>query len=442
MKRMWSFLIAACLALIACRATPPRIYIYELPKELETKFVRSVFGSDRHLAMLRTIKTICTNESDICHWTKDGNLADYFWVPGLGSVVLDWVRAHHPWWNETRSTGQARHLMMTTHDLGAAEMYWRLDQGHAGKGTIDPEYDPISVNRTICYLQYHGLMDGGGSRMGCGVCFQQGKDIMLMKGEGVCGPMCGFSLEDLRNTSVWGSRGKWSGNSTGASDIDKRRDRLLYFTGSAGKIPVKEDGTGRGSLYHFYHNDSRVRVAINGIYPRRVKNHEEMLSSDFCYSPLGVRQGCTDRYIPSVLMGCVPVLMNSTCPGNNCRISFGHALPLEEVIDWSKFSTLADEYQLDKLAEQLECLTPRLKEMRMEMGKVWEQVLWTKTSLSHVRPGPYLGESGANDFFNTLMRVLASRIPQGYKPTDETIKRMQHRNWPCRSEALPSISWI
>ena len=191
----------------------------------------------------------------------------------------------------------------------------------------------------------------------------------------------------------------------------------------------------------YYHNDSRVKVAINGIYPTRVKNHEEMLSTDFCYSPLGVRMGCTDRYIPSVLMGCVPVLMNSTCAGNNCRVSFGHALPFEEVIDWSKFSTLADEYSVDKLTVQLECLAPKLKEMREEMRKVWEKLLWTKNSHSPVRPGPYLGESGSNDAFNTLMQVLALRIPQGYKPTAETMERMKHRSWPCRSDAPPTIQW-
>ena len=215
-------------------AVTPKIFIYSLPKDLEAKYLKAVFGSDRHFAMLRTIKTTCSTESEVCQLVENGSQADYYWVPGLGKEVIEWVRTAHPWWNETVAKGQARHLMMTTHDLGAAEMYWRLEQGHAGK--LDPEYDPISKNRSICYLQYHGMADGEQERKSCGVCFQPGRDIMLMKGEGVCGPMCGFSLEDLRKSAVWGSQGKWE-NGSSTSDIEKRRERLLYFTGTAGKNP-------------------------------------------------------------------------------------------------------------------------------------------------------------------------------------------------------------
>ena len=37
-----------------------------------------------------------------------------------------------------------------------------------------------------------------------------------------------------------------------------------------------------------------------------------------------------------------------------------NALPLEEALDWSSFSTLADVYDLENLGGQLECLAPQV----------------------------------------------------------------------------------
>ena len=50
-----------------------------------------------------------------------------------------------------------------------------------------------------------------------------------------------------------------------------------------------------------------------------------MASSDFCFSPLGQTQGDSDRYLPAVLYGCIPVF---PLPGE--------ALPFEDVLDWNE----------------------------------------------------------------------------------------------------------
>ena len=52
-----------------------------------------------------------------------------------------------------------------------------------------------------------------------------------------------------------------------------------------------------------------------------------MVNSDFCYSPLGQRHGDSDRYLPAILYGCIPVFIKEE-----------EARPFDEVIDWSRIS--------------------------------------------------------------------------------------------------------
>jgi hypothetical protein len=62
-----------------------------------------------------------------------------------------------------------------------------------------------------------------------------------------------------------------------------------------------------------------------------------MPDAQFCYSPLGQFEGDTDRYIPSVLFGCVPVMLLSTNYGSG-RVPM--ALPLQEhpELRWEDFA--------------------------------------------------------------------------------------------------------
>jgi hypothetical protein len=62
-----------------------------------------------------------------------------------------------------------------------------------------------------------------------------------------------------------------------------------------------------------------------------------------------------------------------------------------------------------------------------------------------VEHGPYLGEDGKNDAFAVLMRLLASRIPHGYKPSASTMNSFSHKGWTCRRDTAPSmatVSWV
>lgn len=126
----------------------------------------------------------------------------------------------------------------------------------------------------------------------------------------------------------------------------------MFFVGTS--PPHKHDGSGRGTVFVNHYNDSRYVMAGRGhphhhpdLYPQRLTASMVMPHSDFSYSPLGVNGGDTDRYVPAVLYGSIPILLNSSVEGNQPRTGIPQALPLEEVIDWSPFSTLVDEHSLD-----------------------------------------------------------------------------------------------
>lgn len=162
-------------------------------------------------------------------------------------------------------------------------------------------------------------------------------------------------------------------------------------------------------------------------------NHEAMSDAEFCYSPLGGAGGDTDRYVAAMLFGCVPVLLN-TSHSRHFRVP--HALPFEEVIPWHTFATLADNYNLDTLERQLHCLLPHVPDLRRGMQRWLPNLLWSSIYQ------PYINESGNDDAFETLMRVLASRVPQGYKPSQQTVQRFGHPGtlFPCRADSPQSAS--
>ena len=70
----------------------------------------------------------------------------------------------------------------------------------------------------------------------------------------------------------------------------------------------------------------------------------------------------SDRYVSSVMLGCLPILLNSSGAGW-AGSNIPNALPLEEVLDWASFATLADVWDMSSLGDQLECLKPRVRQL-------------------------------------------------------------------------------
>ena len=432
----------------------PKIYVYDLPDELRAK-ADNLSGGDKERALAERVK------NDPEFYTADAATADYYWIPGQGHVFVDYIKSKFPYWNQTVAAKQARHIMVTLHDGGPGEVFAEHNLGTNPTQVkfFPPDMDPESSERNIIFLMWNGRRDiypkEDHKDYRCGVCFHVGLDIQIPTMENVCGPLCsGISIHELRNSSVW------YGNRSNDFATKPRRHRM-FFVGTSPSY--KADGTGRGTFFVNHYNDSRYVVAGRGhphhhpdLYTKRVTTSMAMPHSDFSFSPLGVNGGDSDRYVPAVLYGSVPVLLNSSVLGHQPRTGVPQALPLEEVIDWSSFSTLVDEHSLDSLDKHLDCLTPKLPMMRQAMKNVWENLLWTsiysgiyknpKSSYPsvHNTRDSYLGESGKNDAFEKLMQVLGSRIPQGYKPTAETMERMKHKGWPCREEVdkiAEGIAW-
>ncbi len=78
----------------------PRIYIYHLPKEYQM-YIHGVHMSPFSRDLLRRIK-------QSPHYEHDGDRADYYWIPGEGSLNIEWVKSNHPWWNMTVERGESR----------------------------------------------------------------------------------------------------------------------------------------------------------------------------------------------------------------------------------------------------------------------------------------------------------------------------------------------
>lgn len=118
-----------------------------------------------------------------------------------------------------------RHIMLTSFDAGPNENFdWNRDN------TLDPDYAPNSPTRPIIYMTFNGCSDTfveGSYRHTCMVCFQRGKDIMLPTCQSVCGPLCGYSREQLREKTMW-----LLPQQQMQQEFKRTRSHLLYFAGA------------------------------------------------------------------------------------------------------------------------------------------------------------------------------------------------------------------
>ena len=147
-----------------------------------------------------------------------------------------------------------------------------------------------------------------------------------------------------------------------------------------------------------------------------------MARSDFCYSPPGQYHGDSDRYLPAVLYGCIPIFPKD-----------GEALPYDEVLPWANASLRVGLGDVASLHTIIAAVSPaRLLQMRRKLGTIWRRLLWTSIFtgascasgaggscvLAWERPGQpqrslpprYLGEDPSQDAFATFVEVLRARL--------------------------------
>ena len=130
---------------------------------------------------------------------------------------------------------------------------------------------------------------------------------------------------------------------------------------------------------------------------------QQMATSDFCFSPNGANEGDSDRYLPAMLYGCIPVFVTGDVP------------PFADVVSWEHVALSVELRHVPRLHELIGNLShAQVVSMRHAMASVWPRMLWT-SALQHGLFGrprqlrSYLGETGADDAFATLVQLLAKR---------------------------------
>ena len=130
---------------------------------------------------------------------------------------------------------------------------------------------------------------------------------------------------------------------------------------------------------------------------------QQMATSDFCFNPNGANEGDSDRYLPAMLYGCIPVFVTGDVP------------PFADVVSWEHVALSVELRHVPRLHELIGNLShAQVVSMRRAMASVWPRMLWT-SALQHGLFGrprqlrSYLGETGADDAFATLVQLLAKR---------------------------------
>jgi hypothetical protein len=325
--------------------------------------------------------------------------------------AFDYIRATWPYLNDSIADGKTRHFITLTCDHGPSGCDYA--ERTITRGRLPAFYNPADPGRVVGHLMFHGLQDGpavGDPR--CIVCFQPGKDIVVpVDDTNACGPRCGYSLEALREHSVWSP----ANDARRLSLLSEERETLLFY---AGRINIERPTDGSGRVQVLTHA-GRPRFKVINTHAvgesDRAKFRSfivEMSASEFCYVPLGQNDGPPDRYVAAMMFGCIPVMLTAArvdlWDRNPDRyLGFKQvpmALPLGERLDWSKFSVLVPMEQVEHLHLILGNIsTAQRHRLRRGMLRAWPRLLYSSIF------GSYVGESGQGDAFDTLMEVMAQR---------------------------------
>eukprot|EP00899_Mesostigma_viride_P009494 jgi/Mesvir1/18546/Mv17064-RA.1 len=388
-------------------AVSPRIFIYDLPKKF-TENCFWIFGCEKLRDRIRGSR----------YHTTDGDNADYYLIPHKEPItedliieMFDYIRHTWPFFNATKAKRQARHMMILECEHGPSDCSFEgpIRMNKPGSKLPD-DINPANPERNVMFLTLNGVQDGM-HREACLDCFQRGKDIQLVTHNNhLCGPLCGFTLERLRELSPF-SRIDANGDTLPHARVPdySTRNITLFFSGQAGWRRV-DDPSGRYPLLA-YHRDRPGWAVFDTFEPppevaRERPPHEKvdyaayMSSSVFCASPLGKYGGDPDRYLPAILLGCIPVVFGSTR-----HVAMANPLEEHPEILWESFSVQVHNEDIEHLDEILAAITPeRLSQMRTALKEVWPRFLYTSIY------GTYLGEDGSRDAFDALMVVMARRL--------------------------------
>ncbi|PNH10148.1 putative glucuronosyltransferase, partial [Tetrabaena socialis] len=400
----------------------PRIYIYELPprynmhKNLD-KFDRPLYA---HL-----YKRIISSG----HRTLDGNEADFYYVPvdfrlagracGKGWVggatlllcrlpcrslpprravptcsrymyaeammVLRHIERTWPFWN---ATGGARHLLLSTSDLGGCEgkQLMRI-RAFTDKSVW---VTPWGLTRKHPRVWWPG-------------CHRPGLDVVIPIPAQTNGmlltPLNPKIAQQERNTTFYFA-GKICGDNQ-----DPNEDTSVRPICQTTVNPLYSAGM-RQEVY-FQHSKRPGYKIVS-----RSKSYvQDMSTSRFCLAPTGGGHG--KRQVLVARFGCIPVPITDYV-----------LQPYEPELDWPAFSVTVKEEDVPHMHTTLAAINDtKLLQMQKALAcaskHLWWSTLW----------GGLFGEDGRYDAFATLMEVLRVRAlhpearPEQYRAVDERFRR-------------------
>jgi hypothetical protein len=122
---------------------------------------------------------------------------------------------------------------------------------------------------------------------------------------------------------------------------------------------------------------------------------EHMRNSTFCYSPLGSHGADSDRWLPAIMTGCIPIILNSVQYGS--RIDTIH---YPEGVDHTVAITVNTHTVqfLDEILAQTSEHEIMMK--RAHMAVLWRRLLWTSIYDSEI------GETTEHDALTQLIKKL------------------------------------
>ncbi|KAG2424819.1 hypothetical protein HXX76_014240 [Chlamydomonas incerta] len=363
----------------------PRIYIYELPPRFTTH--KNLDKFDRPLYAHLWKRIISSG-----HRTLDGAAADYYYVPvdfrylfSEAAQVLSYVADTWPWWN---ATGGARHLLLSTSDLGGCEgkQLMRIRNATARSVWVTP----WGLTRKHPRVWWPG-------------CHRPGLDVvipipaqtpsMLMtplnpKVKPVernitfyfAGKICGDNKDPKADTSAW--------------PICQTPANPLYSAGM------------RQAVY--FHHSRRPGYTI---VPRSRSYVADMSAARFCLAPTGGGHG--KRQVLVARFGCVPVPITDFV-----------LQPYEPELDWAAFSVPVPEADVPRLHHILAAINDTaLARMQRAVACASKHLWWSSMW------GGLFGDDGRYDAFATLMEILRVRAehpdtpPERYRAVDERFRR-------------------
>lgn len=363
----------------------PKIYIYELSprfnshKNLE-KFDRPLYA---HIW-----KRILSSG----HRTLDPDEADFFYVPvdfrylyADATRVIDEVRSLWPYWN---ATGGARHLLLSTSDLGGCEgkQLMRLRNETAQAIWVTP----WGLTRKHPRVWWPG-------------CHRPGQDIVIP----VLANANGMLMTPLNPKNAQPERdltfffaGKICGDNK-----DPKTDYTEWPICQTKTNPLYSAGM-RQEVY--YHHSKRPGYMI---VPRSPTYVQDMSRSKFCLAPTGGGHG--KRQVLVARFGCIPVPITDYV-----------MQPFEPELDWPSFSVSVKEEDVPNMHKILAAISnEQLKKMQAAVACASKHLWWSSMW------GGIFGEDGRYDAFATLMEILRVRAlhpdapPDKYREVDERFRK-------------------